>query len=448
MQQNDNITLNPQITNQISIQELKYLINTAKQYLKNKITTNPNFKNLNIDKDKLPKTLKGLTQIAKKLNIDITKITYEIIKPDKNSNNIPTPNFNQSVQKTKYISQNNQNTKILSNNRNFTSQNSQLTNQPQTNQTNHNLSSAINIKNQNKLSQNNSNQTGVIKQVQTKTITNTIKTSDSNSTQTIQNTTLETIKQIPIFSSKASRNITKTTISTTQIITKKTNKKEEATNITNNKTQNLLQELLSSSKITSSMKPSIENGILNLQTNTPSNTNNNTNQNQNETQFSSLEELLKNQTMDNAQKNDINTHKSDELQVKIKESKQMIKYLSEDIKKAIDEYKPPFSRIKVKLNPQKLGEIDLTVVQRGKNVHINLSSNNAALNILTNNLSDLKVQLSNNGINNASFNFNSQNQNEQNRQQQRKKEALSNYNALNDEQEEINSLEIIVPRYV
>jgi len=63
-------------------------------------------------------------------------------------------------------------------------------------------------------------------------------------------------------------------------------------------------------------------------------------------------------------------------------------------------------------------------------------------------LSDLKVQLSNNGINNASFNFNSQNQNEQNRQQQRKKEALSNYNALNDEQEEINSLEIIVPRYV
>ena len=55
--------------------------------------------NLNIDKDKLPKTLKGLTQIAKKLNIDITKITYETIKSDKNTNNTPAPNLNQTVQK-------------------------------------------------------------------------------------------------------------------------------------------------------------------------------------------------------------------------------------------------------------------------------------------------------------------------------------------------------------
>ncbi len=135
----------------------------------------------------------------------------------------------------------------------------------------------------------------------------------------------------------------------------------------------------------------------------------------------------------------------------MQEAKQMMRYLSNDIKKAIDDYKPPFSRVKVSLNPQKLGEIDLTVVQRGKNVHINLSSNSTALNILTNNLTELKTQLNQNGVQNASFSFNSQNQNEQHQQQQHKHK--NNYEFLYGETEEehseaITSLEIIVPRYI
>ena len=85
----------------------------------------------------------------------------------------------------------------------------------------------------------------------------------------------------------------------------------------------------------------------------------------------------------------------------------MVKYLSQDVKSAINDYKSPFTRVQVQLHPQKLGEIDLTVVQRGKNLHINLSSNNAAVNTLAMNANDLKVQLNNNGINNASLNFNS-----------------------------------------
>ena len=126
-----------------------------------------------------------------------------------------------------------------------------------------------------------------------------------------------------------------------------------------------------------------------------------------------------------------------------------MRYLSQDIKQAIDDYKPPFSRIKVKLNPQKLGEIDLTVVQRGKNVHINLSSNNVALNILTNNLTELKNQLNQSGINNASFNFNSNAQSEQNKEQNNQKAYKEHkFEKENEENEDLSHLEIIVPRYI
>jgi len=144
----------------------------------------------------------------------------------------------------------------------------------------------------------------------------------------------------------------------------------------------------------------------------------------------------------------------DSFEVKIKEAKQMVKYLSQDVKTAIEDYKSPFTRIKVQLNPAKMGEVDLTVVQRGKNLHVNLSSNNTAINTLSMNVNDLKVQLANNGIQNATLNFSNTSQgNEQNTQQQHRqneRQAREEYNYFeNEEQNEeiLSSLEIVVPNY-
>ena len=134
----------------------------------------------------------------------------------------------------------------------------------------------------------------------------------------------------------------------------------------------------------------------------------------------------------------------------------MIKYISQDVKNAIEDYKSPFTRIKVQLNPQKLGEVDLTVVQRGKNLHVNISSNNTAINTLSMNANELRTQLVNNGINNATLNFNNSSQNsEQNTSQQQQnhhneRKADEEYNYFdNEEQNEeiLNSLEIVVPNY-
>ncbi len=145
-----------------------------------------------------------------------------------------------------------------------------------------------------------------------------------------------------------------------------------------------------------------------------------------------------------------------DLTVKMNEAKQMVKYLAQDIKQAIEDYKPPFTRIKVKLNPQKFGEVDLTVIQRGKNVHVNISSNSAAINMLSQNAGDLKVQLTQNGMNNASLNFNSSTDTQSQQQQQQqnghqKESAKQAYEAFNQDEtseEILSSLEIVVPRYV
>ncbi|MDQ1338356.1 MAG: flagellar hook-length control protein FliK [Campylobacterota bacterium] len=151
------------------------------------------------------------------------------------------------------------------------------------------------------------------------------------------------------------------------------------------------------------------------------------------------------------------TYKTDSLEVKMNEAKQMIKYLSNDVKNAIDDYRSPFTRVRVQLNTQNLGEIDLTVVQRGKNLHVNISSNNAAINTLSMNINELRVQLSNNGINSATFNFSSGSQSgdananagQQHKQNEQKAHQEYNYFKAEETSEEIlSSLEIIVPRYI
>ncbi|MBD3824977.1 MAG: flagellar hook-length control protein FliK, partial [Epsilonproteobacteria bacterium] len=121
----------------------------------------------------------------------------------------------------------------------------------------------------------------------------------------------------------------------------------------------------------------------------------------------------------------------------------------------IEDYKPPFTKVKVQLNPRNLGEVDLTVVQRGNNVHVNLSSNNAAINTLAMNLNELRTQLSNSGINNATFHFNgsqdSANQQSQQQQHQQRQKASDEYSYFENEErgeELLSSLEIVVPRYV
>lgn len=174
-----------------------------------------------------------------------------------------------------------------------------------------------------------------------------------------------------------------------------------------------------------------------------------------------LESLLRSETSENSTKNTDaifktdGAHKAESLDVKINEAKQMVKYLSSDVKNAIEDYKSPFTRVRLQLNPQNMGEMDLTVVQRGNNLHVNLSSNNAAINTLLLHANELRQQLQNSGINNATFNFSNHSDSganhSQQEQRQQEQKAHKTYEALAKEdatEEVLSSLEIIVPRYI
>jgi len=143
--------------------------------------------------------------------------------------------------------------------------------------------------------------------------------------------------------------------------------------------------------------------------------------------------------------------KNEALTQKITEAKQLIQHVSQSVKESVENYKPPFTRIKMQLNPQKFGEMDVTLVQRGSNVHININANSTALTVMMQNAHELKTQLSAQGLGDASMNFSSHQQ-EQHQQRQRQEQAGLAYENFQDFEDEFNevatALEIVVPRYI
>ncbi len=140
---------------------------------------------------------------------------------------------------------------------------------------------------------------------------------------------------------------------------------------------------------------------------------------------------------------------SDQLENKMNEAKQTMRHFAGEIKEAIQNYKSPFTRIKIQLNPAKLGEVDVTMVQRGNNLHINISSNTTAITTLAQNATELKTQLSQNGMGSTTMNFSNSSNSEQQQQQQRQHIAELYEQFENSEEFELmESLELIIPKYV
>jgi len=151
----------------------------------------------------------------------------------------------------------------------------------------------------------------------------------------------------------------------------------------------------------------------------------------------------------------LQAHKADSLEVKSKEAVQSMRHFAIDLKEAAESYKPPFTRITMKLNPEKLGEVEVTLVQRGNNVHVNIQSSNAnSVAFLAHNATELKAQLAGQGIPNATMNFMSggenQQQNASGQQQQQQPNRFQAYESLQEletAQQELSALEIILPHY-
>lgn len=144
--------------------------------------------------------------------------------------------------------------------------------------------------------------------------------------------------------------------------------------------------------------------------------------------------------------------KADAIEVKAKEAQQSMRLFATELKEAVDNYKPPFTRITMKLNPEKLGDVEVTLVQRGNNVHVNIQSSNAnSIAFLAHNATELKAQLAHQGITNATMNFmaGGDGQMPQNQQQQQHNRfrAYTSFEELDMNDEALSALELIIPQY-
>jgi len=148
----------------------------------------------------------------------------------------------------------------------------------------------------------------------------------------------------------------------------------------------------------------------------------------------------------------LGVHKEGSIEVKAKEAVQGLRHFAIDLKEAAENYKPPFTRITMKLNPEKLGEVEVTLVQRGNNVHVNIQSSNAnSVAFLAHNATELKAQLASQGIPNATMNFMSggenQQQNSNPQQQHNRFQSYQSLLELESNEEQLSALEIILPHY-
>lgn len=147
----------------------------------------------------------------------------------------------------------------------------------------------------------------------------------------------------------------------------------------------------------------------------------------------------------------ITQSKTEQLSQKVTEAKQLIQHVAQNMKEAVENYKPPFTRIKMQLNPQKFGDMEVTLIQRGNNVHININANTTALTVMMQNSHELKAQLSAQGLGDASMNFTSHQQQQQ-EQKHRQEHAGLTYEEYQEFEEEFTeiatALEVIVPRYI
>ncbi|MCE7222756.1 flagellar hook-length control protein FliK [Campylobacter coli] len=128
--------------------------------------------------------------------------------------------------------------------------------------------------------------------------------------------------------------------------------------------------------------------------------------------------------------------------------KETLQHFSQDLKAAMEQYKAPITKLSITLNPHNLGEVEVTLVQRGNNLHINFNSNTNAMNLFIQNQAEFKNSLVNMGFTGLEMNFSDQGKREQNQNQGKNRSGYGFKDALDgkNESEKVN-LELVLAKY-
>ena len=129
-----------------------------------------------------------------------------------------------------------------------------------------------------------------------------------------------------------------------------------------------------------------------------------------------------------------------DTQLKINSSREALTQFSQRIREEVLNYKPPFSKLSMELNPVELGKLEITISKKGKELVINVNANNPnALHTFIQNQSEFRATLSNVGFSNVELNFSQGEGGEKNPQQEGKNQKR-NKNSLEEPITEIPAL--------
>ncbi len=122
-----------------------------------------------------------------------------------------------------------------------------------------------------------------------------------------------------------------------------------------------------------------------------------------------------------------------ELKHKIIQAKQNIRTFVSSLKEAVENYKPPLTKLSLELHPKELGKVEVVIRHQGENLNVQINTNNpTTINFLTTQQNELKNSLVNMGFTNINMNFNS---NDQNRKHQKQDNFQKISNVPNEEDE-------------
>ena len=157
---------------------------------------------------------------------------------------------------------------------------------------------------------------------------------------------------------------------------------------------------------------------------------------------------IKSSTQHMTQNINIRNHNTN-TQSKNFQIKHTINSFANDLKEQIENFKPPIMRVKMMLTPKDLGEVSVSLVNRGNNLQITINSNTNTMAIFTQNQAEFKNALVNMGFTNLNMNFSSNSNGKNAQQNSQKEKQKDNFESFADPIiEALDRVDIIIPRYV
>jgi len=106
-------------------------------------------------------------------------------------------------------------------------------------------------------------------------------------------------------------------------------------------------------------------------------------------------------------------------------------------------------KVKMALTPKNLGGVEVTLIHRGNNLHVNIVSNTNTMSLFTQNQAEFKNSLVNMGFTNLEMNFSNQNQGKNSQQKDTKKQKnASSLENIKNQNSYDSTVELIVPQYI